>query len=367
MRGWIAVVVVVVMGCGPRFLETPAEVDAWIARANYANACVAFRSSDDDLRTYAAKTLAKYDKEQVATDCVCEALVDREAGTWDIAVARGVAGSRRDDLATCLSAGLSASDPDRKLVEALASTGAPAGFDAIAGLLTSSDPEIRAVSVRGLRGSAAHGDLLVSRLQEDASAQVRAEAAVSLGARLDKAIRKELRRAAKADLEPVVRVAALEALQRQDGGKDAEDVICAAMMEDEDPGVRAAAVKAAHGTKRKQLALCLVDRLKTPEDDGGVREAVLESLKKSPRKEAATALCDQIGPHLRRYMHTDPVERVPGSDIIEAQNDRDWDNSYACVQRALSQGGYGCYARNYLGHWFNRLGGKASTPKCPGM
>ena len=58
---------------------------------------------------------------------------------------------------------------------------------------------------------------------------------------------------------------------------------------------------------------------------------------------------------------------IEGADIVRAQNNRDWERSYACVAAAIRQGGYSCYGRNYLGHWMRDLGGKASTPLCPGM
>ena len=61
------------------------------------------------------------------------------------------------------------------------------------------------------------------------------------------------------------------------------------------------------------------------------------------------------------------ADDVPGFNIIETQNNRDWERSYECVEKALEQGGYSCYARNHLGHWFNELGGSASTPWCEGM
>ncbi len=60
-------------------------------------------------------------------------------------------------------------------------------------------------------------------------------------------------------------------------------------------------------------------------------------------------------------------DKVPGTDIIRAQNTRDFEKSFECVQRAVrSSSGYSCYARAYTGHWLRELGGTAHVPRCPG-
>src|SRR5690606_29312082 len=106
-----------------------------------------------------------------------------------------------------------------------------------------------------------------------------------------------------------------------------------------------AAVKAAHGTKRPEVLTCLKKRLLANEESASVRTATLKALGASPSDDAAKALCDGIGPFLRMYVKDQIAERMSGVNIVEIQNNRDWEASYACVQKALGQGGYSCYAR----------------------
>jgi hypothetical protein len=122
-----------------------------------------------------------------------------------------------------------------------------------------------------------------------------------------------------------------------------------------------------HASKRKRSIQCLKKRLLEEEPSGAVREATLAALGASPSDHAAEVLCDAIGPFLRLHVRDQIADRIPGANIIEVQNNRDFERSYECVGKALRQGGYSCYARNHLGHWYKRLGGKASTPWCPGM
>jgi hypothetical protein len=103
------------------------------------------------------------------------------------------------------------------------------------------------------------------------------------------------------------------------------------------------------------------------ETSGTVREAILATLGASPSDKAADILCDIVGPWSRMYIKGQIFNQITGSDVVKAQNDRDYERSFACVQKALRSGGYSCYARNYLGHWMKELGGSAATPWCPGM
>ena len=103
----------------------------------------------------------------------------------------------------------------------------------------------------------------------------------------------------------------------------------------------------------------------TEEESAEVRLAMIEVVKGSPSDESGKILCDSIPFWLKTYLKQGLPENVPGTDIIRAQNDRDWDNSYACVKKALGGSGYSCYARQYSAYWMNELGGKVSVPKCP--
>jgi len=70
---------------------------------------------------------------------------------------------------------------------------------------------------------------------------------------------------------------------------------------------------------------------------------------------------------VRSYLKEGMPDKVPGTDIIAAQNDRDFERSYECVARAsASSGGYSCFGKKYVNGWFRELGGSTSVPKCPG-
>ena len=75
-----------------------------------------------------------------------------------------------------------------------------------------------------------------------------------------------------------------------------------------------------------------------------VRASTLNALYRSPSDEAALVLCNAIGPFLRMYVKTGIADTLPAVNIIEQQNNRDFERSYECVQKALRQGGYSCYA-----------------------
>jgi hypothetical protein len=144
-------------------------------------------------------------------------------------------------------------------------------------------------------------------------------------------------------------------------------MVCKAMMDDPDERVRDQAVRSFRGSKRSVAIQCLKKRLYTKEESAVVRASNLDALYRSPSDEAALVLCHAIGPFLRMYVVNGIADSLPAVNIIENQNNRDFERSYECVQKAIRQGGYSCYARNHLGQWMNELGGKASTPWCPGM
>jgi hypothetical protein len=111
----------------------------------------------------------------------------------------------------------------------------------------------------------------------------------------------------------------------------------------------------------------LRERAFTVEEDSGVREKLLDVLGSSPSKDAANVLCEAIPFWAKNYLKTGMPDKVPGTDIIRAQNTRDFERSFECVQKAVrSSSGYSCYARAYTGFWLRELGGTASVPRCPG-
>lgn len=355
----------------PRFVEESGEIDGFLARKAYRSACVGLTASDEALREYTAEKLAEYPHIKVATDCVCEALYDADAGTFDAAVATGLAGSHRDDLSGCLAPALDdtriTGDDRAELVRVLGGMDAKGGYAALQALVRSDPlPEVRAMAAGAVRPSKAAIPTLIEALKLDDEPQVRAAAAAALTDRKDDAVIEAITHAAAEDPDGGVRGEALKAAVSLKISQT-DDMVCRAMLEDPDERVRLAAVQSWKGTKRKRALDCLDRRMKAEEESGAVRVALLETLGASPSDRAALMLCDNIGIWVRRYVHGKVAYEIEGADIVRAQNDRDWERSYACVATAIRQGGYSCYGRNYLGHWMRDLGGKASTPLCSGM
>ena len=106
----------------------------------------------------------------------------------------------------------------------------------------------------------------------------------------------------------------------------------------------------------------------TFEPDAGVRDRLLEVLKSSPNDNAALVLCDAIPFWMRSYVDKDIPDKLPGTMIVKAQNDRDFKRSYECMQKAWRKSsGYSCFARLHVGLWFRTLGAKnIRVPECPG-
>ncbi len=362
-------------GCdlAPSHIKRTTDIDAYLAQGRYNAACVGLTMEDSaEIRTYAATKLKEYPNEPVATTCLCEELYDASKHKWDAAIAEGLVASRRDDLAACLAPALT--DPnitdveDRTLLTmALAKIVAPAGFAAIgAALPTEKDDDLRALQAKQLQPSDAHVDLLLSLLGSDPSAEVRASAAEALKGRSEPKVVEKMLEAAQKDAAGIVRAEALLGVVKL-RLPQTDEMVCRAMLEDPEEPVRVAAVKSYKGTKRPEALACLKKRALTEDTSGAVREAVLEALGASPSDEAAQVLCDIVGPWVKMYITDKLYTDIPGSDVVKAQNNRDFERSLECAQKGLGYGGHSCYGRNYLGHWVKELGGNAPTPWCPGM
>jgi hypothetical protein len=173
-------------------------------------------------------------------------------------------------------------------------------------------------------------------------------------------------KAATEDADGAVRAAALVAV-KSGGSHAAHKMVCTAMLEDPSPAVRAAAVRSFRGTKRNSAIECLRARAFEEEESSDVRQAILDVLKSSPNDNAAKLLCDAIPFWMRTYVKDDIPDKIPGTMIVKAQNDRDWEQSYECFKRAYRQSsGYSCFARMHVGLWFREVGGKPYVPSCPG-
>ena len=348
---------------------TQIQVDNGMAKGDYEIVCIGLKMvKNDELRTYTAQQLVGVPSE-VADKCLCEALQPKEDGTWDEAVATGLRGSPKDSAVTCLADLVKRPEiQDReKALALLARTKAPIARATIADLaINPGDPAIRSAALRNLSGDKNQQEALVKLMQTDADPDVRAGAAWALGglARADASLVAPLSTAATEDKEGAVRAAALFSA-RQNPDRAAADLACKLMLSDPDETVRKAAVSSFKATKNPEDLACLRKRMLTEEESAEVRLAMIEVVKGSPSDESGKILCDSIPFWLKTYLKQGLPENVPGTDIIRAQNDRDWDNSYTCVQKALGGSGYSCYARQYSAYWMNELGGKASVPKCP--
>lgn len=352
----------------PKYV-TQIEVDNAMAKGAYDIVCVGLKMyKNDELRTYTAQQLAGV-PDSTADECLCEALQLKKDGTWDEAVAEGLRSAERDSAVTCLVDLVKKPDlPDReKALSILARTKAPIARATIAELATSQgDPAIRAAALRKMSGDKNQQENLVNLMKTDADAGVRAGAAWALGglARADGALAATLSEVASTDKEAAVRAAALYSA-RQNPDRAVADLACKMMMEDPDAEVRKAAVSTFKAAKAPADMACLRKRMLTEEESSDVRLAMIEVVKSSPSDDSGRILCDAIPFWLGTYLKQGLPENVPGTDIIRAQNDRDWENSATCVKKALNGRGYSCYAKQYSAYWMNQLGGNAFVPKCP--
>lgn len=355
--------------CGPTHLESTKQVDAYLSRGDINSACVGLKSEKESLREYTTNKLLDFPTSPDASACLCAAMYDADSGAWDAVVLKAAASSRRDDLARCLVPAITDERvKDRAgLIDGLGRMLSPAAADGLEAMANSSaDVEIRAAAVRGLVSSKKHTAALGAWLSGDQPEEIRAASAEALMGRTEKEAVTALRAGAK-DASPLVRLSSVQALAKAKKDWRVRDQLCATMMKDADPAVRAAAIMAFKGTNDRDEARCLRKRMEKRENDGSVREAILGAMKTSPHGEVQKALCDFMGPWVRMYVKDKPFDEVDGSGIFAAQNHNHWENSYACVKRALAQGGYSCWARNYLAIAFRELGGSAHAPRCPGM
>jgi hypothetical protein len=352
----------------PNYVEA-SDVDNALARRQYKTVCVGLRMTDDEVRQHTTermRTITEPEGIAAASACICEHIKHPDHG-WDRAIAAGLKGEPSDAFTKCfadlvVTPGL----PDQKdAVAILVGTPSPSSRAALAQIATSSaSAETRAAALAPIGSMEEHRPAIIGLLK-DSDAGVRAAAADALGSAGRDRDAAEALQTATQDPEGVVRAAALSALKRT-GAATADDAMCTAMMNDPDPVVRAAAVSSFKGTKRTNNIKCLRDRALALEEDATVRQAVLDTLKSSTHDDAAKALCEAIPFWMRSYLKEDLPEKIPGTDIIKAQNDRDWEASYGCVERAYrSSSGYSCYAKMYVAYWYDQLGGKAFSPRCP--
>lgn len=355
----------------PRYVQSSVEIDDAFARQNYKTICVGLAMQDEEIVRYASSRLSEVE-DPIAAECMCENAYDATDHTWNRGALDGLEGTGRQDMVECFLPALDdPAAPDRgDLVSMLIASRGPQVKARMAVLAknTSEDPETRAAAVGALGGTqeADQVAILVELLGGDAEASVRAAAAKALVGQKSADVEAALRKALSDDSDAGTRSAALKTLK---GLKvdDADALVCTAMIEDESAEVRKAAVLSYKGTKRDTAIDCLRKKALTEEPDGEVRRALLTVLKSSPNEGAPKVLCDAIPFFMKTYITDKHPSEVPGTDIAAAQNDRDWENSYACFQGALRKtSGWSCHGKQYVRHWYKEVGGSTSVPRCAG-
>ncbi len=347
------------VGSEPAFVSVR-DLDKALASGDTPALCAGLRMKDDETRREAAEKLKDYGFDSA---CLCERL--KRDGRWDPPVLSGLSGSKDAEKTGCAGTLLDdAAGPERvALVTALLKLPTARARLATAAA-TEADPAVRAAAMAVYRGTKDPAEiaLLTEMLAKDADPSVRAGAA---GALLGQATAASaLRSAVGSDPAANVRGAALETYHSLHPA-DFDAVVCAALMADPEPAVRIAALSTLRATRDPEQLACLRQRATTAEPAPEARAALLRALGSSSAKEAADILCDAIPGWVKAYVKDAPPAEE--DDILKAQNDRDFERSYDCVQAAVRQsGGYTCAGRVYVTGYFRGLGGKSAMPGCAG-
>ena len=352
----------------PNYVEN-GDIDDAMAREHYKTVCKGLEMKDAKTRTYATGKLKEI-TDPIAQQCLCANIGAGKDG-WDAAIAEGLTGTDRDELASCFADLVVTGSIQKReeAVVALTRIPADAARQAMGAIATdaAATPDVRIRALKGIAGDDRFTEQLLGLLAADAAAPVRAAAATGLSGIPDDAVITALVKAYESDEDGAVRGEALISLKKS-GHPKADEMVCKAMMDDPSPDVRTRAIGAFRGTKRVEAVACLRTRALKFEENGAVREQLLKVLKSSPKQEAADVLCDAIPFFMRSYVKEALPDRIPGTDIVKYQNDRDWERSYECLQKAYNaRGGYACPAQMYVGHWFREVGGNSYVPKCPAI
>jgi len=363
-----ALLLLVLSACDmtPNYVSTK-NIDGAATSGEWNVVCKGLEMKEDRTREYATERLVRSGA-PLAKDCICAHIQGK--GGWDKHIANGLQRSRSDAIVGCFAELVAKPDlPDRmEAIAALSMTNAPVATKTLTAIATNTGEEaqLRARAIMSIGGLDASKDILLELLTTDTDPAVRAAAASGLSGMQARPVFKALVQAATEDQEGDVRAAALTAAKKS-GASSANTMICEAMMNDSSPAVREAAVGAFQGTGRDSAIACLRKRAFTIEENPAVRDRLLEVLKSSPNDNAALILCDAIPFWMRSYVKDEIPDKLPGTEIVKAQNDRDHKRSYKCLERAYKKSsGYSCYARMHVGLWFRTFGGKTRVPKCPG-
>lgn len=335
------------------------DLEKALAKGDAVSLCVGLKMKDDGVRQEAAKKLSDFNGN--GAKCICEHLV--RDGVWDKAVLDGLAHAKRDDRVGCTTRLLD--DPvltDRPgLVTELLRIEAPSvRARMVQAVKSDKDPDVRAAAIGVFAGTkdTAEISILTEGLGTDPDAKWRWAAASAL-AGIPSGV-EALSKAAASDADGTVRATAITALR---GQAPFADAACAG-LKDADPIVRSQAALAMKGSKDEKALTCLASHMMEVEADETVRLAMLTGLRSSPSPIAANALCDAIPFWIKNYVGDTQVQREGAADIIFAQNDRDYQRSYECVQKAMHGSGYSCWGKAYVADYMRELGGNAPLPRC---
>ena len=356
-------------------LVTPAEVDKEDVKRATAQqrgnvVCVGLTMPDMELQTYATEQIRTFDAESAA-ECICQNLKD-ESGAYREAVVEGMKGEDRNSVVQCLLDVVSDSAvPNRApAIRALEGMHAPIILPAMTELAkkTGDDSEARAAAVYAIGRNEKSHDVLLE-LAGDSDAQVQAEAVRSLGNHDYSSLARKVIKGHLTNTAPAVRAAAIEAW-RQQKDDDADAEICP-MLADEAVSVRKAALMSFKFTRSAEGVKCLRERAMTLEEDADLRDSMLYILKNArgdAKPEAYKVLCDAIPFWLRNYVKDKRPEDLPGTEIVQAQNDVDYEQSLECIKNAYQRSaGYSCYAKEHIATWYGHVSGndKLNVPECP--
>ena len=339
------------------------DIDKAIGTRDETVLCVGLTMKEPATRSYAAEKIVTIDK--IGTNCLCDHLTFD--GGWDAATLEGLRKAKDDSRAGCAADLLdNPALADRAgLAKALLDVRVPAVRSRlVTAATTDADPAVQAAALPILTGTkdTAEVALLVGGLATHPTDWVLSAVRTLAG---QAAAAPALRDLARTHAEPTVRAAALDAF-RQAHTEDFGTTACAAMLGDADAGVRSAAIAMAKSSRDPTVLGCLRRRAMTVEADPAVRRVLLQTLAKTAAPEAAAILCDVAPFWVRTYVKDVPVVEQSPEDILWYQNDRDFEQSYACAEKAVRAGGYSCWGGAYVGARFREFGGKTSYPRCPG-
>ncbi len=339
------------------------DIDRAIGTRDEEVLCVGLTMKEAETRSYAAEKIVSIDK--MSSTCLCDHLTYE--GAWDPAVLEGMRKAKDDGRAGCAARLLDdAALTDRAgLAAALLDVRVPSvRARLVMAATTDADPTVQAAALPILTGTKdpAEVALLVDGLATHPNTWVIAAVRTLAG---QAAATGALHTLATTHADPAVRAAALESF-RQAHTPDFAATLCPAMLADPDPSVRSAAIAMTKSSRDPAVLACLRERTMTVEADPAVRLLLMQTLAKTAAPEAAAILCDAAPFWVRTYVSDKPVTEQSAEDILWYQNDRDFEQSYGCAEKAVKAGRYSCWGRAYVGARFREFGGKTSFPRCPG-